>query len=155
MRSCRSLICLAWAAATACAAGPAHPAAAQATVAQTRQAKSFAAPIAAAAADPAIARALAEVSAAHIRQTISTLVDFHTRNTLSSMDTDLPPNSGVTAAAKWLEQQFNAISEECRGCLEVKTDTFTEAGDSGPHSRIKVPTTITNVYAIMRGSDPA
>jgi Peptidase family M28 len=111
-------------------------------------------PIAIAPADPAIAHALAEVSAARIHQTISTLVDFHTRNTLSSMDTDLPPNTGVTAAAKWIEQQFTTIADACHGCLEVKTDTFTEPGDSGPHSRIHVPTTITNVYAIMRGSDP-
>ncbi|MDX6461476.1 MAG: hypothetical protein QOE55_5173, partial [Acidobacteriaceae bacterium] len=91
-------------------------------------------------ADPAIAHALAEVSAARIHQTISTLVDFHTRNTLSSMDTDLPPNTGVTPAAKWIEQQFTAISEACHGCLEVKTDTFTEPGDTGPRSRIKAPT---------------
>ncbi len=82
-------------------------------------------------------------------------MDFHTRNTLSNMDTGLPPDTGVTAAAKWIEQQYTAISEACHGCLEVKTDTFTEPGDPGPRSRIKVPTTITNVYAIMRGSDPA
>jgi Zn-dependent M28 family amino/carboxypeptidase len=112
-------------------------------------------PITTAPADPVIARALADVSAAHIRQTVSTLVDFHTRNTLSSMDADLPPNTGATAAAKWIEQQFTVISEACHGCLEVKTDTFTEPGDSAPRSRIKVPTTITNVYAIMRGSDSA
>jgi Peptidase family M28 len=112
-------------------------------------------PIAVAPADPAIAHALADVSAAHIRQTISTLVDFHTRNTLSSMDTDLPANTGVTAAAKWIEQQFTAISEACHGCLEVKTDTFTQPGDPAPRSRVKVPTTITNVYAIMRGTEAA
>ena len=105
--------------------------------------------------DPAITRALAGVSAVHIRQTVNTLVDFHTRNTLSSMDTNLPPNTGVTAAAKWIEQQFAAISEACHGCLEVKTDTFTEPGDPAPRSRVKVPTTITNVYAIMRGSETA
>ncbi len=112
-------------------------------------------PIATAPADPAIARAFADVSAAHIRQTVTALVGFHTRNTLSSMDTDLPPNTGVTAAAKWIEQQFTAISDACHGCLEVKTDTFTEPGDAAPRSRVKVPTTITNVYAILRGNDPA
>ena len=112
-------------------------------------------PIGTAAADPAIAHAVADISAAHIRQTISTLVDFQTRNTASSMDTNLPPDTGVTAAAKWIEQQFTQISESCQGCLEVKTDTFTEPADPGPRSRIKVPTTITNIYAILRGSDPA
>jgi hypothetical protein len=106
-------------------------------------------------ADPDVLHALASISASHIRQTISTLVDFRTRNTLSSMDTDLPPNTGVTAAARWIEQQFTAISDGCQGCLEVKTDTFTEPADSGPRSRIHVPTTITNVYAILRGTNPA
>ncbi|HEY3989349.1 MAG TPA: M28 family peptidase [Acidobacteriaceae bacterium] len=119
------------------------------------QGKTVGQPIPAAPADPALTHALAEVSAAPIRHTISTLVDFRTRNTLSSMDTDLPPNTGVTAAAKWIEQQFTAISEACHGCLEVKTDTFTEPADPSPRSRIKVPTRITNIYAVMRGSDPA
>jgi Peptidase family M28 len=137
-----------------CACAGAQPIAAGAAP-PASYAKGFGAPLATAPADPAIAHALAEVSAARIRQTISTLVDFHTRNTLSSMDTDLPPNTGVTAAAKWVEQQFNALSEACQGCLEVKTDTFTEPADPSPHSRVKAPTTITNVYAILRGSDPA
>lgn len=110
--------------------------------------------IVAAPADPDIVHALANISADRIRHTVSTLVDFRTRNTLSSMDTDLPPNTGATAAAKWIEQQFTAISEGCNGCLEVKTDTFTQPGEPGPHSRVHVPTTITNVYAILRGSDP-
>jgi acetylornithine deacetylase/succinyl-diaminopimelate desuccinylase-like protein len=37
----------------------------------------------------------------------------------------------------------------------VKTDTYTELADAGPRSRIKAPTTLTNVYAVLRGSDPA
>ncbi len=126
------------------------PAAIAAPVANT-----YGEPIGVAPADPAITRALADVSAARIRQTISTLVDFHTRNTLSSMDTNLPPNTGVTAAAKWIQQQFSGISDACHGCLEVKTDTFTQPADPGPRSRVKAPATITNVYAILRGTDPA
>jgi hypothetical protein len=118
-------------------------------------AKQYGEPIGIAAADPAITHALADISPARIRHTIATLVDFHTRNTLSSMDTDLPPNAGVTAAAKWIEQQFTTISEACHGCLEVKTDTFTQPADPNPRSRVKAPTTITNVYAILRGTDPA
>ena len=137
-----------------CACGGAQPTAADAAPPASHP-KGFGAPLATAPADPAIAHALAEVSAARIRQTISTLVDFHTRNTLSSMDTDLPPNTGVTDAAKWVEQQFTALSEACQSCLEVKTDTFTEPADPSPRSRVKAPTTITNVYAILRGSDPA
>jgi hypothetical protein len=105
--------------------------------------------------DPAIAQALAQVSPDRIRQSISTLVSFHTRNTLTSMETNLPPDTGVTAAAHWIAQQFREISEACHGCLEVKTDTFTQPADPSARSRVKAPTTITNVYAILRGSDPA
>lgn len=112
-------------------------------------------PIPVAPADPAITRALAEVSTAQVRRTINTLVGFRNRSTLSSMDTDLPPHTGVTAAAQWIEQRFTEISQACHGCLEVKTDTFTEPADTGPRSRINVPTTITNVYAIMRGTEAA
>jgi Peptidase family M28 len=111
-------------------------------------------PLVAAPADPDVLHALANVTPEHIRYIVSKLVDFRTRNTVSSMDTDLPPNAGVTAAAKWIEQQFRDISDGCHGCLEVKTDTFIQPGDPGPRSRIKAPTTITNVYAILRGTDP-
>ncbi len=111
--------------------------------------------LAAAPRDPAVAQALAQVSAARIRQTISTLVDFHNRNTLSSMDKELPPHTGVSLAAEWISGQFGDISQSCDRCLEVKADTFTEPADTSARSRIKVPTTITNVYAVLRGSDPA
>jgi hypothetical protein len=107
-------------------------------------------PIAAGTADPAIVQALAQVSEARIHQTIEKLVGFGTRSTLSSMETDLPQGTGVTAAADWIAGQFEEISKECGGCLEVKRDTFTEP----VAERIPKPTTITNVYAVLRGSDP-
>ena len=109
-----------------------------------------AAPVTAAPADPAIAAALAQVNEVSVRQMIEKLVSFGTRSTLSSMETDLPPGQGVTAAADWIASQFEAISKECGGCLEVKRDTFTNP----IADRIPKPTTITNVYAILRGSDP-
>jgi Peptidase family M28 len=108
-------------------------------------------PVAAAPADPAIAGALSQISADHIHQTIQTLVGFGTRNTLSSMETDLPPGQGITAAADWIFAQFEAISKDCGGCLEVKRDTFTNPAAE----RIPKPTTLTNVYAVLKGSDPA
>ena len=107
--------------------------------------------------DPAISRALTAIKPQQIEETIKTLVGFGTRSTLSSMETDLPPGQGINAAADWIAGQFDAISKECGGCLEVKRDTFTADPASGAPwaRRIPKPTTITNVYAILRGTDPA
>jgi len=107
--------------------------------------------VAPAPADPAISGALDQISEARIRKTIETLVGFGTRSTLSSMETDLPPGQGVTAAADWIFGQFEEISKECGGCLDVKRDTFINP----VADRIPKPTTITNVYAIFKGTDPA
>jgi Peptidase family M28 len=113
-------------------------------------------PIGPSPADPAIARALASIKPSQIHQTIEKLVSFGTRNTLSSMETDLPPGQGINAAAEWIASQFDAISRECGDCLEVKRDTFTADPASGARwaRRIPKPTQITNVYAILRGTDP-
>jgi hypothetical protein len=102
-------------------------------------------------ADPAIRRALEQISAAEIQQSIATLVSFNNRSTLSSMRHDPRPGEGVSAAADWIEAQFQKDSAACGGCLEVRRDSFTEQ----PQSRIPQPTLITNVYAILRGKDPA
>ena len=100
--------------------------------------------------DPAISKALAGINPGEIESTIKTLVAFHTRSTLSSME-NLPPGQGINAAADWIEAEFKRTSAECGGCLEVARDVFTEE----PKNRIPKPTTLTNVYAILRGSDPA
>ncbi len=106
--------------------------------------------------DPAIVKALATIKPQQIHETIQTLVGFGTRSTLSSMETDLPPGKGINAAADWIAGQFEAISKQCGGCLEVKRDTFTADPASGAPwaRRIPKPTKITNVYAILRGTDP-
>jgi hypothetical protein len=102
--------------------------------------------------DPAIARVIATIKPGQIEETIKTLVSFGTRNTLTSMQSDLPPGQGINAAAEWIAGQFESISRECGGCLEVKRDIFTTEPASG--GRITRPTKITNIYAILRGSDP-
>ncbi len=112
-------------------------------------------PITTAPADPAIAAALRDVSAASVEATISRLVSFSNRNTLSSMDNGIGPNTGVSATADWIESQFKAISRQCGGCLEVKRDDFVQPPQTGPYARILKPTKITNLYAILRGTDPA
>ena len=113
--------------------------------------RSFGHPILPAPADPQIEAAIQKISPQRIQQDITTLVGFHNRSTLSSNDTDLPKGQGVLAAADWIEAQFRAYSAACGGCLEVKRDTFTQQ----PGSRVKQPTVINNIYAVLRGSDPA
>jgi hypothetical protein len=113
-------------------------------------------PVSIAPPDPAITAALKQVSEARIRQTIEKLVGFGTRNSLSSMETDLPPGEGIQAAADWLAAQFEEISKECGGCLEVKRDVFMADPKSAEGTqwarRIPKPTKMTNVYAILHGT---
>jgi hypothetical protein len=113
------------------------------------------APIQAAPADSSIQSVLAQISARQIRRTIERLAGFRNRNTLSSMDTDLPAGQGVTAAADWIAARFVEYSADCGGCLEVKRDTFTQEPEPPPQGRIPKATTITNVYAVLHGTDPS
>lgn len=135
-------------AAWALVAGLIHPSAY--SDAPVRDLEIAGAPVPPAKADPAISRALATISAGEIEHTIRSLVAFHTRNTLSSVEKDLTPGQGINAAADWIESEFKRYSVACGGCLEVKRDTYT----ADPQNRIPKPTPITNVYAILRGSDP-
>lgn len=105
--------------------------------------------------DPAIAHALSQISPVQIQHTIATLVSFHNRSTLSSLDKDLPAGTGVSAASDWIESQFREISAACDGCLEVHRDSFVQPGATGPGARVTQPTPLVNMYAVLRGSDPA
>jgi peptidase M28-like protein len=102
-------------------------------------------------ADPQIVAALKEVSAERIQATIQKLVSFGTRLTLSAQDpASIESGHGIGAAREWIKAEFNRYSQQCGGCLEVKTDSFTEQ----PADRIPKPTVITNVYAVLKGTDP-
>ncbi|RPA59652.1 M28 family peptidase [Shewanella frigidimarina] len=85
--------------------------------------------------------------AKRIEQDIRTLVGFGTRHTLSDTTSD---TQGIGAARRWIEAEFNRISKECGGCLEVVT-----VGDTVQGKRIENPTEVVNVIAIQRGkTDP-
>ncbi|MGO9037074.1 MAG: M20/M25/M40 family metallo-hydrolase [Steroidobacteraceae bacterium] len=102
--------------------------------------------------DPQIAAALREISSARIRANIMTLVGFGTRSTLSAQDPQsIAAGHGIGAAREWIRMQFDQYAKDCGGCLDVKTDVFTQP----PAERISQPTTIANVYAVLKGSDPA
>ena len=102
-------------------------------------------------ADPQITAALMQVSAQRIQGDIEKLVGFQTRLTLSAQDPDsIKAGHGIGAAREWIKDEFESYSRDCGGCLEVKTDSFTEV----PADRIPKPTVITNVYAVLKGTDP-
>jgi hypothetical protein len=103
-----------------------------------------------AAADPRIAAALREISPDRIQSTIHTLAGFGTRLTLSAQDpASIASGRGIGAAREWIKTEFGRYSAQCGGCLEVKTDEFTQA----PTDRIPQPTQIVNVYAVLHGTD--
>lgn len=102
-------------------------------------------------ADPAIAAAVKEISAARVQADIEKLVSFGTRSTLAAQDpASIKAGRGIGAAREWLKSQLTRYSNECGGCLEVKTDEFIQE----PGGRIPKPTPITNVFAVLKGSDP-
>jgi hypothetical protein len=102
-------------------------------------------------ADPQITAALKNVSSATIESNIEKLVGFGTRLTLSAQDPGaIAAGRGIGTAREWIKSEFERYSRDCGGCLEVKVDSFTEQ----PADRIPKPTQITNVYAILKGTDP-
>jgi hypothetical protein len=125
------------------------------SVSAAAQANVAGSPIAVAPADPAIAKAIAQISPANVQADIAKLVSFNNRSTLSSMDTDLPPGTGATAAADWIFSEFSRISAECGNCLEVKRDDYIEPANNAPASRITRNTRLQNIYAVLKGTDPA
>ena len=88
---------------------------------------------------------VAPVSQAELRHTISSLVGFGTRHTLSSQ-TD--PKRGIGAALEWTRGEFQRDSSACGNCLEIVDPAETVTG-----SRIPTPTRIRDMVAIQRGTE--
>src|SRR5207253_9861730 len=102
-------------------------------------------------ADAQIKAALKEISAGQIGSDIEKLVTFQTRSTISTQDAaSIAAGRGIGAAREWIKSEFERYSRECAGCLEVRTDSFTQPASE----RVPVPTLITNVYAILRATNP-
>ena len=110
--------------------------------------------IAAPAALPAVPReqpslhALADApSQVELRMTITRLISFGTRHTMSDTKSD---TRGIGAARRWVKSRFESISKDCGGCIEVITPSQVFTG-----KRLPTPTEVMDVVAIKRGgTDP-
>ncbi|MFC3716365.1 M28 family metallopeptidase [Luteimonas soli] len=104
------------------------------------------------AAPPATQAVLHDIAAApsadRIEADIRKLVSFGTRHTLSDTTSD---TRGIGAARRWIHAEFERISAQCGGCLEV-----IDVGDTiSGQERIPEPTEVVSVLAIQRGTaDP-
>ena len=90
----------------------------------------------------------ADVSAEQIEAYIEKLVSFGTRHTLSETESD---TRGIGAARRWIAEEFERISADCGGCLDVIIVSDTVLGVR----RIPEATEVVSVVAIQRGTlDP-
>ncbi len=97
---------------------------------------------------PLLHQVAADVSEARLRASIERMVGFGTRHTLSETRSD---RRGIGAARRWVAREFEGISQNCGGCLEIATPSEVISGTP----RIPDPTEIVNVLAIQRGTtDP-
>lgn len=84
-------------------------------------------------------------SADRIQRDIEMLVSFGTRHTLSETESD---THGIGAARRWIKDEFDRISADCGGCLEV----FYVSDIISGTARIPDSVEVVNVVAIQRGS---
>lgn len=97
---------------------------------------------------PFVYETVEAVSADRIEADIARLAGFGTRHTLSETESD---TRGIGAARRWIFEEFERISADCGGCLEVIYVSDTISGET----RIPEPTEVVSVLAIQRGTlDP-
>ncbi|MEO0468488.1 MAG: M28 family metallopeptidase [Bacteroidota bacterium] len=97
--------------------------------------------------DPRIYDIAEAPSAERLEHDISKLAGFGTRNTMSDTVSD---TRGIGAARRWIKAEFDKISAECGGCLEVFYQRNLVKGDN--NTRIREDTWVVNVIAIQRGT---
>ncbi|QWX85535.1 M28 family peptidase [Cellulophaga sp. HaHaR_3_176] len=87
------------------------------------------------------------ISADRIKQDITTLTEFGTRNTFS--DT-ISETRGIGAARRWIKSEFDNISKNCESCLNVfyQKDFVTKEMST----RVPKDAWVVNVVAIQKGT---
>ncbi|KAI5365044.1 Putative fibronectin type III, peptidase M28 [Septoria linicola] len=92
---------------------------------------------------------LAEVDENRVKHTISKLVSFGTRHTLSSQNST---TRGIGAARDWIYAEMLKYAEHSRGGMDVYFNSYIQPVDG---ARIPFPTNITNIVAQINGTtDP-
>lgn len=91
-----------------------------------------------------------KISPDRIENDVRKLAGFGTRNTFS--DT-ISNTRGIGAARRWIKAEFDKISKECGGCLEVFYQKDYVTKDMG--QRIPHDAWVVNVIAIQRGTKNA
>lgn len=97
--------------------------------------------------DQKIYHIIDDVSANRIEKDVRQLAGFGTRNTFS--DT-LSKTRGIGAARRWIKAEFEKISKNCGGCLEVFYHRTLVTTDMG--RRVPKDAEVVNVIAILRGN---
>ena len=90
--------------------------------------------------------ALPAPSQPRLRATVTTLVGFGTRHTLSNTN---DPKRGIGAARDWTAAQFNALSAACGGCITVERIARRFTGPRAPEGVM-----VEDVLGIQKGRDP-
>ena len=96
--------------------------------------------------DPRIYQIARSIPSAAMEATVRKLVGFGTRHTFS--DT-LSSNRGIGAARRWIKAEFEAIANDCGGCLDVSYDRGILA--AAPGNRIPRDIELVNVVAVQKG----
>ena len=99
--------------------------------------------------DPSIEQMVKEISPDSLRSYIQTMVNFGTRNTLS---TQTEKKRGIGAARLYVLQKFNQFAAQSNGRLTAIIDTTTLQADK---RRVDTTLLLGNVLATLKGTDPA
>ncbi|PPJ59974.1 hypothetical protein CBER1_10138 [Cercospora berteroae] len=99
--------------------------------------------------DAELQEMIAEIDEARVENTISKLVSFGTRHTLSIQNST---TRGIGAARDWIYQEMLDYAEESDGGMDVYFNSYIQPVDG---SRIPFPVNITNIVAQINGTtDP-
>lgn len=90
---------------------------------------------------------ISSISEERLKNDVTTLANFGTRNTFS----DTVSNTrGIGAARRWIKSQFDKISKDCNNCLNVfyQKDFVTKEGNR----RVPHNAWVVNVVAVQKGT---